>query len=465
MVEFRRSAWAFADAAVHANFRVIGFALAIAVSLIIRLYLAELPGFRVDAHIFQVWAQSLASDHPWHFYDSTTSTDYAPGYLYVLWVIGELDKLLHFSNDQWEYVLKIPAIVADMASAYLIYRMLEKRGPGTQFGATLIYLFFPPALFIGAFWGQVDSILAFFLLLAVYFVSRDKPVAGAVALMIGILVKPQAVAALPFLAFWIVRQHPLKIRNGIPQIPRVWLECALIPLLLLLALIAPFFEYRPWRLIAVLNNATDTYRVNSFWAFNFWSTGGIFKMGLKCDLAGHCAGNEVATKFLGISTRYWGLAMFTAAVTTVLYVLRNARDTGFLALGTALCVMAFYIFLTRMHERYLFASFLPFLLACALLKSRVLWAAFVATAAVHIANLYYVIGYNYLFNDKENSAYPHYLRWPGLYDWLAGQHHIPVIGHPEAVQILSIIFVTAFVALLAHTYYLAHRLKTPERTM
>ena len=229
-------------------------------------------------------------------------------------------------------------------------------------------------------------------------------------------------------------------------------------------MITPFFEDKPWRLIAVLNNATDTYRVNSFWAFNFWSTGGMFKMGLKCDLAGNCAGNGVATTFLGISTRYWGLAMFIGAVTTILYVLRNARDTGFLALGTALCVMAFYMSLTRMHERYIFASFLPFLLACVLLKSRVLWAAFVAAAAVHVTNLYYVIGYNYLFNDRENSAYPRYLRWPGLYDWLAGQHHIPVLGHPEAVQILSIIFVTAFVALLAHTSYLAHQLRTPQKT-
>ena len=119
---------------------------AMAVALVIRLLLASLPGFGVDTGTFQAWSQSLANGHPWNFYQPNQFTDYAPGYMYVLWLIGETDKILHFSHDEWVYILKVPAIVADMASAYLVYKMLEKQGPATQLLSTLIYLFFPPAL-------------------------------------------------------------------------------------------------------------------------------------------------------------------------------------------------------------------------------------------------------------------------------------------------------------------------------
>jgi hypothetical protein len=145
-------------------------------------------------------------------------------------------------------------------------------------------------------------------------------------------------------------------------------------------------------------------------------------------------------------------------------LLRNARSTGYLALGTALSTLAFYLLLTRMHERYVFPFFLPFLLACALLKSRALWAAFFATAAVHLLNLYQVFGYYYFFNDKESAGFPNFLRIPTLYNWLGGRvfsvntpifgnlTNLPIIGSMETVQLMSIIFVTAFAAVLAWTY-------------
>lgn len=208
-----------------------------------------------------------------------------------------------------------------------------------QLAATLIYLFFPPALLIGAFWGQVDSVLAFFLLLTVYFLANDRPVIGATAFMLGFLVKPQAAAALPFLAFWILRQRPLRRESGLPRVPRLWFECAFIPVLLLILLLTPFFADKPWRFLTVLNNATnvDRYSVNSFWAFNFWTMGGMLNMGLHCDLPGRCAdGSAAATSFLGVPTRYWGLGIFVAAIATITYLLRNARGTEYLALGTAL---------------------------------------------------------------------------------------------------------------------------------
>ena len=81
----------------------------------------------------------------------------------------------------------------------------------------------------------------------------------------------------------------------------------------------------------MLYNATNVanYRVNSFWAYNFWNTGGLFKMGFKCDLAGACplgdgtGATAPATTFLGISTRFWSVAMLGVALVSIIVLLRE----------------------------------------------------------------------------------------------------------------------------------------------
>ena len=138
---------------VKFSVRLPGIEMLLAAGLVLRLGLAFLPGFAVDMGTFQAWANSLATDGPWNFYNTTSFTDYAPGYMYVLWFIGEANQIFGFSQDQYEYILKIPSIVADIASAFLIYHMLAKQKPGVRLGATALYVFFPAALWIGPIWG------------------------------------------------------------------------------------------------------------------------------------------------------------------------------------------------------------------------------------------------------------------------------------------------------------------------
>ena len=444
--------------------------------LVVRLAVATIDGFGIDMGTFQSWAVRISNDGPWNFYSEDFFTDYAPGYMYVLWLIGEIDQIVGFTPEQFEYALKLPSIVADLASAFLLYVMLKEKGPIVRLGVAAIYLFLPITLFIGALWGQVDSILAFFLLLSVYYIGRDRPVEGAVAFAVGFLVKPQAAAALPLLAFWIIREHPPRFETSGDgrklHVPRELIMCTVVPLGVLLLLITPFFQFEPWRLVGELYDATNVanYRVNSFWAYNFWMTGGLFEMGFKCDLASACEGDGAAnaTEFLGIATRYWSLLMFATALALVMYSLRNARGTGFLALGTALSMLAFYLFLTRMHERYVFPAFLPLLAACALLQSRVLWAAFATSVTVHFLNLYHVFGYYYFFNPEERSNFPGFLRVDFLYDWLekgdAIGFSLPLLGTLATVQVLSILFVACFAGLLTVAYVMNERNRPSQVT-
>ncbi len=436
------------------SFRINAIAGLLAVALVLRLLLAFLPGFDVDIGVFRFWSIQLAEKGPWHFYDEDFFTDYAPGYMYVLLLIGKLREWFDLTDGQVEYVLKLPSIAADLASAYLLYRLLDTRRLEVRLGAAALYLLFPAALLIGAVWGQVDSMLAFFLLLSVYYIGKDRPVAGAVAFTVGFLVKPQAIAALPFLALWIMRHRPPEWREVVagiklPVPPDVWWKCAGAGVAVLLVLIFPFFTYKPWELVSQLYDATnvENYRTNSFWAYNFWNLGGLFDWGFKPDVAGIKPGEG---EWMGLSHRLWGGIMFATSTTLLLFATRRSEGTGMLALGAALSVLAFYLFLTRMHERYVFAFFLPFLAACVLLQSRLLWASFVGLGLVHFFNLYHVYVY---YNPND-------LRVEGFYKWFEKTDFLGT-GF-ETVQVLSIIMVASFPLLLAAAYVLSARSEREE---
>ena len=149
--------------------------------LILRLLLATFPAFGIDFGLFQFWSNQMATSGPWDFYEGDFFIDYAPGYLYVLWLIGEVNQIFTFTTGQYEYVLKLPSIAADLGSIYLLYRVLDKQRMELRVAAALAWALFPVALFIGPVWGQVDSLLGCLLLLSVYWIGRDRPVAGAVA--------------------------------------------------------------------------------------------------------------------------------------------------------------------------------------------------------------------------------------------------------------------------------------------
>jgi Gpi18-like mannosyltransferase len=509
------------------SFVVEGIWVVLAAGLVLRLILAFLPGFGVDIGLFTYWSEQLAARGPWHFYDQDFFTDYAPGYMYVLFLIGKLDQLVNtlgireggFSPATFEYILKIPAIAADLGSAYVLWRLLDGKKPEVRIFAASLYLLLPPVLLIGPIWGQVDSVLAFFLLLSVYYISKDKPIHGAVAFTVGFLVKPQAVAALPILAFWIMKSHPPRwvkpsggslawlagcllvavgavaavgfqvaeipsaaragalvaiagaliivfrlvsdpagadagsptgAFRGIPAIPRLWVQITGICLALLFALIMPFFLLQPWDFIDHMRGSTEVYKVNSFWAFNFWNMFGLFDGGFKADVTGIEIGQGDT---YGIENRIWGIGLYVISTLTILVALRKREGAGWLSFGVALSVLAFYMFVTRMHERYMFPVLLPLLAACFLIEGPVrwrvaLWSLFGVVMVAHFLNLYHV----YMYYN------PNSLKVNWIYDIFANGDFLST--GLETVQVLSAVLLASLIALLVYAF--AYRRATPD---
>ncbi len=117
------------------------------------------------------------------------------GGLYRLWdVVGGGNRFVLY------FLLKQPGILADVASAFLLYRIGERWSGETGPALALLtfWSFFPYTIIITAIWGQFDSILVLILLALLY---ARTPIERSVLYGIGIFVKWLTVVFLPLEVF------------------------------------------------------------------------------------------------------------------------------------------------------------------------------------------------------------------------------------------------------------------------
>ncbi len=95
-----------------------GFAALFLAALALRLAAAALSkGFGTDTACFAAWAERIWEVGPGGFYDPDVFSDYPPGYLYVLWLLDGVRRLLgieHYSAAHL-VLLKLPSILCDLA--------------------------------------------------------------------------------------------------------------------------------------------------------------------------------------------------------------------------------------------------------------------------------------------------------------------------------------------------------------
>ena len=281
------------------------------------------------------------------------------------------------------------------------------RSPKFGLGAAALYLLLPPVLLIGPIWGQVDSVLAFFLLLA----SSTSPGTadpGAVAFTLGSGEAPggrrssdprvldHAATA------WSVRR-PLRPCVALDRLPRrsgAALAGAIVAITVFVYSARREFATRwrgAWRhsgtrRLAVVRSqesvsprscspvlparAVGVHRPHAglhrglqgqlVLGLQLLEHVRLFDSGFKPDVTGIEPG-EGAT--YGIDNRVWGIGLFAISMLAILVALRKKEGAGWLSLGAALSVLAFYMFVTRMHERYMFPVLLPLFAACFLIEA------------------------------------------------------------------------------------------------
>jgi len=163
-------------------------------------------GFLTDTACFSAWASRIYSVGFADFYSPEVFTDYPPGYMYVLYIIGALQATfqMKYLSGASLLLLKLPAILCDLGAGYLIYRLASKRlTKGVSLALSAAYLFNPAVFINSSMWGQVDAVFTLTLLLMCMLLTEGKTIPAYYVFALGGLLKPQTLVFTPLLLYGI----------------------------------------------------------------------------------------------------------------------------------------------------------------------------------------------------------------------------------------------------------------------
>ena|GEM_PF-1529822 len=199
--------------------------------LLVRLPLIPRLGHGYDQDAYRGWMGAI-QDHGLGEVFRTTDTDYV-GYHYILWALGHAyggdASQVTLRDKTLRSYLKLPGLAGDVFTTVLVgvvarslatnrvqrlpprwRRLADRQRLGTAEAVGLVmaalFLFHPAVIYTSAYWGQMDSLVAGFILLALWLAWRRRPEWAGVALALGTIVKPQPLVLGPLLAWLVWRQ-------------------------------------------------------------------------------------------------------------------------------------------------------------------------------------------------------------------------------------------------------------------
>ncbi len=379
----------------------VNILLAVILALGLRIYLStSIYSGDVNNHI--AWSAGILESGFSGAYDRSYSHVMQPTYpplaLYSFvtshWLFNNLNSLVRFVHFRVNIHLspsflvfffenqnvlpafhKIVSIFSDIGIGILIYLLAKTifnvKSPAA-FGAMCLYLFNPSVFYNSTLWGQLESVPVFFVLLAVWLLLHNKYLSAHASFMAALLFKQSSLLFFPvFAVFSIKKVGWRKTLLGLV------LQC-----LLFYAAYLPFINWHTDNLfypVSVYINRFQTGSGSDYisdHAFNLWA------------LFSHLAKISDSVEIIrGISASLFGQLIFIC-LTAILFsrFLVSRKNTALINLFGLLAFTSF-MFLTRMHERYL-APVLPFM-AISASKNRQLWPIYFLVSLAHLINMYH----------------------------------------------------------------------------
>ena len=398
-----------AGKSANGNERKGGFVLPIILTLLAalaaRIVLSLIFfGHKTDINCFIYWGKRLVNDGPAHFYDNWC--DYPPGYMLILGFMslindGFTSLLGSESLDLNSILIKLPAMLADLGCAYLVYHTAKKSmSRKAAFVLLAVVAFTPVFAFVSGAWGQIDQVLALTLLVPILLLYGKKPILAGLVYGIGIIMKPQALMCGPLFAIayfayvincWPFDRSELKpfLSSGFRGFVLRLLQTALAVIAALLVIIIvsiPFRGSQSWYwLIEKYYGTATSYDYATVNAYNFWALiGANWK--------------STSLPFMKLTYGKWGtifmvLSVCFSILLYVLSILSRKNRKGPLPLIMAYMLTAIFTFGHYMHERYIFPAFILLIFAYIYYNDKrllVTYFAYVTTIFVNcIAAFYY----------------------------------------------------------------------------
>lgn len=374
--------------------KIMGLGLLMFASLIVHVILAvAYEGYETDMQCFSWWSNAVFENGVSKFYSLSEFTDYPPGYMYILYVIGAIRKVMGITGMETASILllKLPAILCDLGIGFVIYKVASRY---TSFSNALIitaaFIFNPCILINSATWGQVDSVFTLCIVLMIYFITEKKLPAAYFVFALGILIKPQSMFFGPVLIYGIVDQVFLNNFTWKRMFTQLSIGISAIGALFLAA--------APFGLSTVISQYIDTvgsYEYASVNAYNFWVLlGDNWKS--QDDM------------FIFMSFKQWGtLFIIVAIVLSALYCFRNKESESKYYLTGGLLMVTIFMLSVRMHERYMYPALALILIGASVKRNYKWFVAYGALCVIHFMNVYHVLFYyDHNTYDFDNPVLP-----------------------------------------------------------
>jgi len=318
--------------------------LIVAGGLALRLPLAFIHGYSADISGSVELARNIVLKGLPHAYaPSLANPDlgvYPPAYYYVLGLLGAIyQRFFSLSFDRTltlDVMLKLVPILGDCLIAVILYSLVRRlSNTRAALWVAAVFLLCPPIIYNSAYWGMFgDPLYMACILLALLAIQRERTSLAWVAMTVGVLVKPQAFAFVPLIAWLTLR--PVKLGR--------WIRAGAASGLTATAIWLPFVVAGTLpQAIAALKQTVGLFPVVSANAHNVWYLLTLGKSWFVND----------ADPLLGpFSPRVMGLIGFGLAY--VLALVRLGETRGWPVLATAAYIaFAFFMLSTEMHENYI----------------------------------------------------------------------------------------------------------------
>ncbi|BCN30459.1 phospholipid carrier-dependent glycosyltransferase [Anaeromicropila herbilytica] len=334
-------------------------------------------GYESDMNCFIGWADRLSKVGFHNFYSKEVFTDYPPGYMLVLAVLGKIrDALqLEYYSKIYLVLIKLPAILCDMVAGYMLFHVTKERFNGkSSLIIASFYLFNPAVIINSSIWGQVDSVFTLAVILMGYFIYKEKLPYAYFAYGIGILIKPQVVIFTPVLIFAIIDQ--VFLRKFLLKKFIINLMSGICAILVVLGLASLF------GLSQVIHQYTDTissYPYASTNAYNIWTM-----LGLNWA--------SQSGKFLMFTYQQWGtifILLIIGVATYLSFKLKENKSKYFYI--SAFIIIGLFTLSVRMHERYVFPALSLLLFAYCLRPRKRILLMYLALSMIHLYNVSHVL--------------------------------------------------------------------------
>lgn len=387
----------------------LGMVIALAIATLIRLVImltetiiagsdsisSSFFGYDLEANAtIGGWLANYSAPYMYEY--NTTFTSLMPVSLYLSAFAGLIGRAFHAMGAQAGVVslttlamIKIMGILADIGSIALIYSIIAKKQG--RVGATIMASFYsliPMVFAMSSAWGSFESITAFLLVLAVWFLLNKNSYLGmAISYFVACMTTVSAIYVSPAILLYTgyVIFRAIKDKQYKKLIAPIATIVGSIVVFYLISLPFVFNEVANGDAFAAVTRYVDTLKGQSVYTANAFNFQGLL-------------GNNF--KVVGIQSIFVTILYIAFVVVLVAVAYYRSRNRIDLTLVAATCVIAFWTFANNMSYYSLYISLPLLFIVSAIIKDTRLYVAFVIYAILAYVNASYV----YLVAGYTNSG-------------------------------------------------------------